>query len=490
MMKLLDIVTQFTEDVGMTFGESKCAFQMIERGVREQKGEPVEINGLTIKEIENGYSYRYLGTDETVGALGPLNKDKVTKEYKKRVRKIWNSDLNGQNKVTAHNTFAVPIITPTIGILDWTKKEIEDLDIMTRKTITMTGGLHPASDVNRLYTDCKKGGRGLRNIEDMYEARYIGLMKHLEEGTNGNTLLELVTISEKEDILRLGKELEKRLHDIQDTGKDAERMRKEQEKKWKEKTTHGYLQRQTQEDNCIDQKATQKWLKLRLTSHVEGFVMAVQEQEIDTKETRKRREKNPEKKRSMDTCCRVCHRQEESTFHLVCSCPVLAPTLYLHSCHNQVTRVIYQEILESDKPIYNLPRVTTRDQLEIWWDMEVYTTTKVKHNKPDIMLWKKEEKTCQLVECTVPLDTNLAEAYHQKEIKYIPLISELQRMYHGYKFSTVIITIGALGAVPKSLATNLGKMPLNKDRIEIIIQRLQRAALIGTLKVCKTVLKM
>ena len=192
----------------------------------------------------------------------------------------------------------------------------------------------------------------------------------------------------------------------------------------------------------------------------------------------------------MDTCCRVCHRQEESTFHLVCSCPVLAPTLYLHSRHNQVARVIYQEIVESDKPIYNQPGVTTRDQLEIWWDMEVYTTTKVKHNKPDIMLWKNEEKTCQLVECTVPLDTNLADAYHRKEIKYIPLISELQRMYHGYKFSTVIIIIGALVAVPKSLATNLGKMPINKDRIEIIIQRLQRAALIGTLKVCKTVLKM
>ena len=118
---------------------------------------------------------------------------------------------------------------------------------MTRKMITMTGGLHPASDVNRLYADHKKGGRGLRNIEDMYEARYIGLMKHLEEGTNGNTLLELVTISEKEDILILGKEFEKRLHDIQDTGKDTER--KEQEKKWKEETTHGYLQRETQEDD-------------------------------------------------------------------------------------------------------------------------------------------------------------------------------------------------------------------------------------------------
>ena len=122
MMKLLDIVAQFTEDVGMMFGESKCTFQMIERGVREEKGEPVEINGVTIKEIENGDSYRYLGIDETVVALRPLNKDKVTKEYKKRVRKMWNSELNEQNKVTTHNTFAVPIITPTVGILDWTKK--------------------------------------------------------------------------------------------------------------------------------------------------------------------------------------------------------------------------------------------------------------------------------------------------------------------------------------------------------------------------------
>ena len=145
--------------------------------------------------------------------------------------------------------------------------------------------------------------------------------------------------------------------------------------------------------------------------------MAVQEQEIDTKETRKRREKNPEKKRSMDTRCRVCHRQEESTFHLVCSCPVLAPTLYLHSRHNQVARVIYQEIVESDKPIYNPPRVTTRDQLEIWCNMEVYTRY---HTV------EKRRKTCQLVECTVPLDTNLADTYHQKEIKYIPLISKLQ----------------------------------------------------------------
>ena len=93
-----------------------------------------------------------------------------------------------------------------------------------------------------------------------------------------------------------------------------------------------------------------------------------------------------------------------------------------------------------------------------------------------MMLWDREQKTCQLIEITVPLDTNLKEAYHLKEIKYIPLISEMQRLYKEYKFSTTIITIGALGAVPKILKHNLEKLPLPKERIDIIIQRIQRAA--------------
>ena len=105
-MKLLDLVTHFTNDVGMKFGESKCAYQ-IERGVKIGKGEPIRIGGLTIKEIENGDSYRYLGIDEPVGAPVPLNKEKVTKEYRKRLRKIWNSELNGQIKslCTTHLLF-------------------------------------------------------------------------------------------------------------------------------------------------------------------------------------------------------------------------------------------------------------------------------------------------------------------------------------------------------------------------------------------------
>ena len=149
MEKLLDIVTQFTNDVGMTFGKTKCAYQAIQKGKRIEYNQVLKMNGLTVKEIENGDHYTYLGMDESIGMLGPLNKDRVKKEYKTRLNKIWQSEFNGRNKTIAHNTFTIPIITPTVGILDWNKKEI---DIMTRKIISMNGEFHLASDVNRLYT--------------------------------------------------------------------------------------------------------------------------------------------------------------------------------------------------------------------------------------------------------------------------------------------------------------------------------------------------
>ena len=105
--------------------------------------------------------------DESIGTEGRLNKQREIKEYKTRVKKTWRSELNGYNKAIAHNAFAIPVVTPTIGILKWTKKEINDLDIATRKIIMMTGEFHQASDIERLYVERKKGGRCLRSIEDM-----------------------------------------------------------------------------------------------------------------------------------------------------------------------------------------------------------------------------------------------------------------------------------------------------------------------------------
>ena len=75
----------------------------------------------------------------------------------------------------------------------------------------------------------------------------------------------------------------------------------------------------------------------------------------------------------------MCKQHEESVFHLVCSYPVLAPTLYLSTRHNQVARIIYQEILHNDQLIYKPPPITKQDSLEIWWDIPINTTRRLPH---------------------------------------------------------------------------------------------------------------
>lgn len=162
----LDIITTFSNDIGMSFGSDKCAYMKIENGKQSVQGKSINMNGLELNELEIGDTYKYLGQDEDISYKGKLNKDRVTKEYYRRVRKIWKSELYSRNKVIAHNTFAVPVLVPTFGILDWTKKEMEDIDVKTRKILTQGGNFHKNSSVDRLYSSRKEGGRGLSSVVD------------------------------------------------------------------------------------------------------------------------------------------------------------------------------------------------------------------------------------------------------------------------------------------------------------------------------------
>ena len=179
MKKQLDLVTSFSRDIGMKFGEDKCAFIKIEKRNINSDETNIKMNNLTIKQIQEGESYKYLGQDENISYVGKVNKEKVIKEYLTRTKKIWKSNLSAFNKSIAHNMFAVPVLTPTFGILDWTLQEIKQLDIKTRKMLSMCGSFHVNSDVDCLYIPRSEGGRGLRSIQVSYESQIISLSHHL-----------------------------------------------------------------------------------------------------------------------------------------------------------------------------------------------------------------------------------------------------------------------------------------------------------------------
>ena len=168
----------------MTFGEDNCAYQQAENGKLIKNTENLKMNNLNIKPIKDGDTYKYLGIDENISYVGTVNKERVMRQYLTRVQKICQSELSSFNKVIIHNTFAIPVLTTTVGIVDWTIKEIKEIDVRTRKQLTMTGNLHPNRDVDKLYLPRSQGGRGLKMVARIFESGVIAVARYLTIKSN------------------------------------------------------------------------------------------------------------------------------------------------------------------------------------------------------------------------------------------------------------------------------------------------------------------
>ena len=78
-------------------------------------------------------------------------KDRLSKEYVRRVKKVIRSKLNGGNMVRVINSWAVSLLRYSGGVVRWTKVELMNLDRKTRKLLIVQDALHARADGSRLY---------------------------------------------------------------------------------------------------------------------------------------------------------------------------------------------------------------------------------------------------------------------------------------------------------------------------------------------------
>ena len=113
---LVRTVYVFSTDIGMEFGIKKCGILTMNRG-KILKSEGIKLpDGKMMKQVGQE-RYTYLGIIELAKIKETEMKEKITKEYKRRQRLILKSKLNGRNKVTAINTWAVAIFRYGAGII-------------------------------------------------------------------------------------------------------------------------------------------------------------------------------------------------------------------------------------------------------------------------------------------------------------------------------------------------------------------------------------
>ena len=299
---------------------------------------------------------------------------------------------------------------------------------------------------------------------------------------------------EKDGLLRVERDYTKALElkqEENDTPKTVSTRAKQclkdlHEEYWLKKKQHGYLFTKRKSVPNVNNDLTNAWNKnSNFSSHVQGYICAIQEEEVNTRHLKYKRS---EGKDGTNPKCRLCHSQDESIHHIVASCPMLSASMYLPLRHDQVAKDVYRKLISDDDnakvPILD---VYSNKDTEIWWDQKINTACSLKHNKPDIVLWRKNDKKCFIIDIVVGLDVNVEKNCQTKHDHYFQLGAELKRVYGEYTFEVVPISLGATGLITNTLSTNLEKIGITNPTK--LIKCLQQKALIGTMKIVKSFMK-
>ena len=196
----------------------------------------------------------------------------------------------------------------------------------------------------------------------------------------------------------------------------------------------------------IDNQNTEIWLKnAPFSSHTEGFIFAIQEEEIYTNHLAAKRDKENNKSAK----CRLCKTENETIHHIIACCPKLSASMYLPVRHNKVAKVIYDAIIDHGRT--PIEEIYTDNDKEIWWDKKVTTIPPLKHNKPDIVYWNKTENKYYIIDIAIGLDINVWKNINLKYDIYMQLSSELKRLYPSFTIEIIPIVLGVTGLVPSIL---------------------------------------
>ena len=105
--------------------------------------------------------------------------------------------------------------------------------------------------------------------------------------------------------------------------------------------------------------------------------------------------------------------------------------------------------------------------------MKIKTVARLKHN------------TSFIIHIAVVLDVNVTKNANLKHDNYIKLSSELKRQHPNFSLEIVLIVLGAAGLVTSDLRRNIENQVL-----QTLMIRWQQMALLGKMKIVKSVMRM
>ena len=472
LKSLVDTTAKFSTDICMEFGIDKCATIKIEKGVKKSSEGITLPDGKVLKDLtEEGY--RYLGILESDKILHEEMKKQTTKEYLHRVKKILKSGLNGKHSTQAINTWAVPVVRYGAGIINWTVAELRQMDTKTRALLRLHRAHHPQGDVDRLYVNRKRGGRGLQSIEEVVRREENAMTSYFSKTTDPE-LVALRPHIQREKLLK-GEVINKLDDKLRDEG--------DHRTQWANKVMHGQFVRNLEE--VADGANTWNWLHQQdLKKETEGLIIAAQDQALRTNYVKHKIDKDP-----VSPLCRLCKDKNETVDHILSCCKKLCQSEYKRR-HDQVAAAIHWSMcrkyhIECNDKWYEhrAEKVTETDEVKILWDFHVQSDHMIEHCRPDILLVNKKTNSAKIVDIAVPGDTRIKTKEEDKILTYQDLKREIKKLWNLRSVKVVPIVVGALGAVTTDFQKHLDEVDC-----DLSISQIQKTTLLGSARILRMVL--
>ena len=103
-------VQAISKDMNMKFGLEKCARICLKRGSVQSKMNVGSTFENDNKELDPRKVYKYLGIEESFVIQHKNEKEKLKKEYLRRLRLVLSTELSAKNKIQAIGSLAVPVL--------------------------------------------------------------------------------------------------------------------------------------------------------------------------------------------------------------------------------------------------------------------------------------------------------------------------------------------------------------------------------------------
>lgn len=479
--QLADITQQFSNDINMQFGINKCkTFSMQNRSVTMQ---PYSLStGETIEPMDPSSLYKYLGYQQAHQISQKLTKTEIRKKFKHRLNVILKSQLNGRNIVKAINTYAIPVLTYTFGIINWSQTDLLNLQRTVNTTMTTHRKHHPRSCFQRLTLPRVEGGRGIIDITNLHNKQITTLRKFFHDRAEISTLHQAIALNDKRITpLNLSDFSSQRNEKITDP--------KDKIAKWEQKALHGRHRHDLQQPH-VDKTASNAWLQRgELFPETEAFMLAIQDQVIDTRNYQKHIIRTP----NITDTCRRCCSGSETIQHITGACKAIVQTDYKHR-HDQVAAIIHQylaykyKLIEEKVPYYKYtPQSVLEDNYyRLYWDRTIITDKTVHYNRPDITVLNKINNSALLIDIAICNTHNLPTTHTEKIAKYTDLSIEIKTQWKINTIRTIPIVLSTTGVIPKTLLTNLETLDISPTAYRL----LQKATILNTCRIVRKFLSL